>query len=125
MSDLHHEKHLESYIVQKLAAAGWLIGASDAFDADRAMYPEDLEAWLRATMAPMETQVREHQIHLKRRLESIKRIHQATDTLEERINELTHVENDLHAQIAAIEKVAGDVERLLGGVTRATLRNAA
>ncbi len=85
----------------------------------------DAEAWLRATMAPMETQVREHQIHLKRRLESIKRIHQATDTLEERINELTHVENDLHAQIAAIEKVAGDVERLLSGVTRATLRNAA
>ncbi|NHQ74576.1 type I restriction endonuclease subunit R [Roseovarius gahaiensis] len=49
MSDLHHEKHLEAYVVQKLAAAGWLVGASDAYDADRAMYPEDLEAWLRAT----------------------------------------------------------------------------
>ena len=49
MSDLHHEKHLESYIVQKLAAAGWLVGTTDAYDADRAMYPEDLEAWLRAT----------------------------------------------------------------------------
>lgn len=49
MSDLHHEKHLESYIVQKLAGSGWLIGTSDAYDADRAMYPEDLEAWLRAT----------------------------------------------------------------------------
>jgi hypothetical protein len=40
----------------------------------------DAEVWLRAVMAPMETQVREHQIQLKRRLESIKRIHQATDT---------------------------------------------
>lgn len=49
MSDLHHEKHLESYIVQKLAASGWLVGSTDAYDADRAMYPEDLEAWLRAT----------------------------------------------------------------------------
>jgi len=49
MSDLHHEKNLESYIVQKLAAAGWLVGTTDAYDADRAMYPEDLEAWLRAT----------------------------------------------------------------------------
>lgn len=49
MSDLHHEKHLESYIVQKLAASGWLVGTADAYDADRAMYPEDLEAWLRAT----------------------------------------------------------------------------
>ena len=49
MSDLHHEKNLESYIVQKLAASGWLVGTTDAYDADRAMYPEDLEAWLRAT----------------------------------------------------------------------------
>ena len=49
MSDLHHEKHLESYIVQKLSAAGWLVGTTDAYDADRAMYPEDLEAWFRAT----------------------------------------------------------------------------
>ena len=26
MSDLHHEKHLEAYIVQKLSAQGWLVG---------------------------------------------------------------------------------------------------
>ena len=39
----------------------------------------DAESWLKAIMAPMETQVREHQIQLKRRLESIKRIHQATE----------------------------------------------
>ena len=49
MTDLHHEKHLETYIIQKLAAAGWLVGSTDAYDANRAMYPEDLEAWLRAT----------------------------------------------------------------------------
>jgi 3-dehydroquinate dehydratase len=48
----------------------------------------DAESWLKAIMAPMEIQIREHQIQLKRRLESIKRIHQATDTLEERIDEL-------------------------------------
>lgn len=57
----------------------------------------DAESWLKAVMAPMETQVREHQIQLKRRLESIKRIHQATETLEDRINELLHVESDLVA----------------------------
>lgn len=49
MSDLHHEKNLEAYIVQKLAASGWLVGTTDAYNADRAMYPEDLEAWLRST----------------------------------------------------------------------------
>ena len=73
----------------------------------------DAESWLKAIMAPMETQVREHQIQLKRRLESIKRIHQATDTLEDRINELVHVENNFVSQIQAIEKVGQDVQRIL------------
>lgn len=74
---------------------------------------KDAEVWLKAIMAPMETQVREHQIQLKRRLESIKRIHQATDTLEDRIAELEGVEQDLVGQIRALEKVAGEVRQLL------------
>lgn len=49
MSDQHHEKHLEAYIVSKLAAQGWLVGRSEGYDADRALYPEDLEAWLKAS----------------------------------------------------------------------------
>jgi prefoldin subunit 5 len=64
-------------------------------------------------MAPMETQVREHQIQLKRRLESIKRIHQATDTLEDRINELAQVEDSLVAQIRSIANVGLSVQRAL------------
>jgi hypothetical protein len=71
------------------------------------------EGWLKAIMAPMETQVREHQIQLKRRLESIKRIHQATDTLEERISELTHVEGSLVAQIQALETLAKQIRLAL------------
>jgi hypothetical protein len=73
----------------------------------------DAEAWLKAIMAPMETQVREHQIQFKRRLESIKRIHQATDTLEDRIDELQQVESALIAQLRAIGEVASEVEYLL------------
>lgn len=73
----------------------------------------DAESWLKAVMAPMETQVREHQIQLKRRLESIKRIHQATDTLEDRINELVHVENTLMSQTLALKKVGQVVQHLL------------
>ncbi|HRE15987.1 MAG TPA: dynamin family protein [Rhodocyclaceae bacterium] len=71
------------------------------------------EVWLRAVMAPMETQVREHQIQLKRRLESIKRIHQATDTLEDRIAELEGVEQTLLQQIQALETVVAEVRRML------------
>ncbi|WP_263768248.1 dynamin family protein [Propionivibrio soli] len=74
---------------------------------------QDAEAWLKAIMAPMETQVREHQIQLKRRLESIKRIHQATDTLEDRINELAQVEDSLVAQIRSIANVGLSVQRAL------------
>ena len=73
----------------------------------------DAESWLKAVMAPMETQVREHQIQLKRRLESIKRIHQATETLEDRINELLHAESDLVTQIQGIAQAAQTVQRLL------------
>ncbi|NTV69043.1 MAG: GTPase [Azonexaceae bacterium] len=73
----------------------------------------DAEVWLRAIMAPMETQVREHQIQLKRRLESIKRIHQATDTLEDRIIELDSVENNLLQQIEALEEIVGRVQDML------------
>ena len=73
----------------------------------------DAEIWLRAIMAPMETQVREHQIQLKRRLESIKRIHQATDTLEDRISELENVEKTLLQQIFGLEQVTQEIRRRL------------
>ncbi|MHB1353104.1 MAG: dynamin family protein [Thiobacillus sp.] len=48
----------------------------------------ETEAWLKALIAPMETQVREHEIQLRRRLENVSRIHGATESLDERIVEL-------------------------------------
>ena len=74
---------------------------------------KDAETWLGAIMAPMETQVREHQIQLKRRLESIKRIHQATDTLEDRIAELESVEKNLLLQIQSLENIAARIREML------------
>ena len=55
----------------------------------------DVENWLKAVMSPMESQVREHQMQLRRRLESVKRIHKAADTLEDRIGEL----DQMHAEV--------------------------
>jgi len=63
----------------------------------------DVEAWLKAVMAPLETHVREHHLQLRRRLESIKRIHSASDELEERIAELMQARDAVAAQIAALE----------------------
>ncbi len=63
----------------------------------------DVEAWLKAVMAPLETQVREHHLQLKRRLDSIKRIHRAGDELEERIAELEQQRESLALQIRGLK----------------------
>ncbi len=73
----------------------------------------ETERWLRAVMAPMESQVREHQLMLRRRLESVKRIHQATETLEDRVAELSAVERTLWAQLGDLERYARDLNRAL------------
>ena len=73
----------------------------------------DAEQWLRAVMAPLETQVREYQLQLKRRLESVKRIHQATDTLENRVNELQQAETQLVRQLAELQALSERVEHAL------------
>lgn len=64
----------------------------------------DLESWLKAVMAPLETQVREHHLQLRRRLESVKRIHRASDELEERIAELEQAEAGVQAQVGALAR---------------------
>lgn len=69
----------------------------------------DVENWLKAVMAPMETQVREHQMQLRRRLESIKRIHKATDTLEDRIRELEDIDRQLVAQLGELDSQLREV----------------
>lgn len=63
----------------------------------------DVEAWLKAVMAPLESQVREHHLQLRRRLDSIKRIHRAGDELEERISELEQQAEALELQIRGLE----------------------
>ena len=52
MSEAHHEKQFESYIVDKLVGQGWLLGNTAGYDKNYALYPEDLIAWLKATQLP-------------------------------------------------------------------------
>ena len=73
----------------------------------------DLEAWLRAVMAPLETQVREHHLQLRRRLESVKRIHRASDELEERIAELEQSEGMLRAQKHALAREIAAIDAVI------------
>ena len=55
----------------------------------------DVEAWMKAIMAPLEGQIREHQSQLRRRVDSIKHIHDASETLEERLEEVNGREADV------------------------------
>jgi hypothetical protein len=73
----------------------------------------EIEHWLKAIMAPMESQVREHQLQLRRRLESIKRIHQATDTLEDRIAELEHVHENVSQQLGELNAIIDQITQSL------------
>jgi len=80
------------------------------------MANRDADSWLKTIMSPMESQVREHQILLRRRLESIKRIHKATDTLSGRIGELDQVRDGIREQERALEKRISGITQLLDNV---------
>jgi ubiquinone biosynthesis protein UbiJ len=87
----------------------------------------ETEAWLKALIAPMETQVREHQMQLKRRLESVQRIHDATETLEERIRELGANADATSAQIehmARLNSLVSDSLADIGDKTAAMEKSA-
>ena len=75
---------------------------------------QDVEQWLRAVMSPLDTQVREYQIQLKRRLESVKRIHEATDTLENRVEELKQGEEAVRTLIAELDGLEAGIAAALG-----------
>ena len=78
-----------------------------------AMTNRDADNWLKTIMSPMESQVREHQIQLRRRLESIKRIHKASDTLEDRMKELEHVREGIREQEKQLEARVDQITKIL------------
>lgn len=76
----------------------------------------DAEGWLRTMMSPMEAQVREHQVQLRRRLESIKRIHSASDTLEDRLAELDQVREGISSQLDQMRSLTRTIDEALASV---------
>jgi hypothetical protein len=73
----------------------------------------DVEAWLKAVMSPLETQVREHHIQLRRRLDSVRRIHRASDELESRILELEQSREALDAQRHGLKQRVGALDMII------------
>ena len=70
----------------------------------------DADNWVKAVMAPLETQVREHHLQLRRRLESVKRIHNASNELEARMHELTEMKKTADQQIGELAHLIARVE---------------
>jgi predicted GTPase len=73
----------------------------------------ELESWLRAVIAPIESQVREHQLQLRRRLDSVQRIMDASEQLEDRIAELEEGRTQADAQLEALQSLGRDVGLVL------------
>lgn len=65
----------------------------------------DVEAWQKVVMAPLEGQIREHKNQLKNRMQSVQRIHVATDSLEEKIASFDGMQAQVDAQKAALQKM--------------------
>jgi len=80
----------------------------------------DATNWNNNLMVPMETYVREHHTQLRRRLESVKRIHKASDTVETRLNELLTMQAQLVDQH---QQFHGYQNRLVSLLAEAELAN--
>jgi Dynamin family len=72
----------------------------------------DADAWLKVIMAPVEAQIRQHKEQLKHRQASIQRIHDATDTLEQKIR-------SFETHLAELERLNLRLRALAGSVTDA------
>jgi type I restriction enzyme, R subunit len=46
---VHHEVHLEEYVVKKLVENGWVEGKNTNYDQQLCLYPEDTIAWIKAS----------------------------------------------------------------------------
>lgn len=70
---------------------------------------QDAEAWLKVIMAPLEAQIRQHKEQLRHRQASIQRIHDATDSLEQKIEAFEASQLELAAQKTTLLELAGQV----------------
>ena len=70
----------------------------------------DVEAWLKVVMAPLEAQIWEHRSQLKKRRQSIERIHLATDSLEEKVQSLEAMQAEFDEQKKTLTRLAEELD---------------
>lgn len=73
----------------------------------------DVEAWLKVVMAPLEAQIWEHKSQLKKRRQSIERIHEATDSLEEKVESLEKMQVELEEQSRTLLMLEAELKKAI------------
>jgi hypothetical protein len=84
----------------------------------------DVEAWLKVVMAPLEAQIWEHKTQLKRRKQSMERIHLATDSLEDKVQALEKMQAELETQQRTLALLEAELKKAIA-VQLASLKAAA
>lgn len=74
----------------------------------------EIQTWLRSVMSPIEKQIAEHQVQLKRRMDSVKRVLEANDSLEDRIAEIQAQAQAAQAELDGAAAAMQPVFELLG-----------
>ncbi|MDO4232194.1 MAG: dynamin family protein [Lautropia sp.] len=73
----------------------------------------EMEGWLRSLMTPVETQVREHQAQLRRRMDSVQRVMDAGDSLDGRLQELDESRARIERQIEQMKSLVDAVQAVV------------
>ncbi len=73
----------------------------------------DVEAWLKVANAPLETQIRQHRDNLRQRQATVQRIHDASDSLEQKIGAFEHGQAELESTRQRLAAIAAGVTTTL------------
>jgi hypothetical protein len=66
---------------------------------------QEAEAWGKAAMAPLVSRIKEHKYQMEKRLESLRKINESRDTLQNRVSELEKIAQKLKAQLDDINQL--------------------
>lgn len=72
----------------------------------------DAEAWVRSLLPPLEVQVREQRAQLKKRAESVARIRDAQESLDERIGQLEEALEDVQSKLEELKQLGGRARQI-------------
>jgi len=73
----------------------------------------DVETWLKVANAPLEAQIRQHRDNLRQRQATVQRIHDASDSLEQKIGAFEHGQAELESTRQRLAAIAAGVTTTL------------